>query len=211
MFKNLLVLATLLTSSLMLFVACTTAPLQMEESKLAHTYASLKMLDLEQMSEIVQRKLKSFEVTDNKEFLLEAIKICLSRPNADGMIEKIIGNIRFGLDSKEIWESAVTSVVQQAIDVLKIETTASEDQVTYLLLLDNLILEFRPEFVRQYQSPGFETRLIEKIAAAGVVVSPAVIREGRLNLMTVQKSPSSTAQLLINEKNLKLQSKVKIN
>src|SRR3990167_4005670 len=98
MFKNLLILAANLTLSSALFIACTTtASIQMNEPKLVHTYASLKLLDFDQMSEIIQGKLKSYEETGNKEFLSAAIKICLSRPNADGMIEKTIGNIRFGL------------------------------------------------------------------------------------------------------------------
>ncbi len=194
-----------LTVIQLLLFSCATPPqLQMSESKLEYPYTKLKLLDLEQMFEIIQGKMKQYKKTNNEEFLLESIKICLSRPDGDGLVEKIIDNIRFSLDENDKWEKALEKVVQQSISELRLETTAGEDQLTYLILLENLVSELKPEFIRQYQSPKFETKLIQSIADARITVSKAATTESRLNLMTSQKSPSSMAQTLINEKNQKL-------
>lgn len=206
--KTFLTLPFIITALLLLGCA-SKPPTQVRESQFFYTYSKLQLLDLDQMNEVIQGKLENYKSTDNAEFLLDAIKICFSRPDGDSLVEKLIDKIRFSTDSGENWEKAVETLTLRAIDELKIQTAAPVDQVTYLILLDNLISEFKPEFIRQYQRPGFETRLIEKIAAAKIEVSPLAVSEIRLNLMTSVSSPSHLAQFLINEKNIKLKAKPK--
>lgn len=189
------------------FFSCGSAPLQMDEPKLTYTYAKLKLLDLDQMMEIVQNRLKRYKKTGQQKLVEEAIKISLSRPNDDALAEKLIDTIRFSVESVEIWEIALENVMQQSIAELKIPTTAAEDQLTHLILLETLASEFRPQFIKQYQSPKFESRVIETIAQADIQVSSAAMEEGRLNMMKEPVSPSTLAQSLLNERNQKLNPK----
>lgn len=205
-------LTSIFTISALLFSGCASnPPIQPNKPRLVYSYAKLQLLDLDQMNEIIQSKINKYLESGNKELLMDAIRICLSRPNGDSLVEKTFDGIRYRAKSSENWNSAVESLTQWAISELKSEATAVADQVTYLILLENLLVELKKEFINQYQSPKFETRLFEKIAAANIVVSPAANNESRLNLMTVLRSPSVLAQVMINEKNLKLKPKNKSN
>lgn len=113
------------------------------------------------------------------------------------MVDKLIEIVRFNLDSDEQWEEVVDNVADKSIAQLKNETTPVPDQVTYLILLENLVAQFQPEFIKQYQGPLFETEIIEKIAQADIQVSDAARAERQLNLMTAQRSPSEIAQALV--------------
>lgn len=208
MAKSTIIVASLYVFFTLAFSACSTAPpVQVNKPRLVYNYAKLQLLDLDQMNEIIQGKVDRYLETGNKEMLMDAIRICLSRPNGDSLVEKSFDSIRFRANSSNAWESAVDSLIQWAISELKSESTAIVDQVTYLILLENLLAELKLDFINQYQSPKFETRIFEKIAAADIVVSQAANNESRLNLMTSLKSPSARARSMIAEKNLKLKPK----
>ena len=195
------------TIALVFFGCASNPPVQVSKSRLVYTYAKLQLLDLDQMQELIQGKMNKYLETTNKEFLMDAIRICLSRPDGDSLVEKTFDSIRFRANDTENWEAAVASLTQWAISELKSESTAAVDQVTYLILLENLLAEIKKDFINQYKSPRFETRLFEKIAAANIVVSLAAKNESSLNLMSSLRSPSLLAQTLINEKNAKLKPK----
>lgn len=207
MTKNILIYLITAICILTAFHSCSSAPLQMDEPKLSYSYSKLKLLDLDQMSEIIQDKIQRYKKTGNEQLINEAITISLSRPNDDAVAEKLLDTVRFSLESAELWEKSLDEVTQKSISALKVETTAAEDQVTYLILLENLVSEFKPQFIKQYQSPKYESQIIELIAGAGVVVSDAAIAEGRLSLMKEPLSPSTLAQSLLDERNQKLSPK----
>lgn len=208
MVKSTIIVTSLYVFFALAFSACSTAPpVQINKPRLVYNYAKLQLLDLDQMNEIIQGKVDRYLETGNKEMLMDAIRICLSRPNGDSLVEKSFDSIRFRANSSNTWESAVDALIQWAISELKSESTAVVDQVTYLILLENLLAELKLDFINQYQSPKFETRIFEKIAAADIVVSQAANNESRLNLMTSLKSPSVLARSMIAEKNLKLKPK----
>ena len=205
MIKNAVYLTFFLFFIVLNFLGCTSIPpVQAAKPRLVYTYAKLQLLELDQMNELIQGKVDKYLETRNKELLMDALRICLSRPNGDSLVEKTFDSIRYRANSSDSWESAAEELTQWAISELKSETTASVDQVTYLIMLENLIVEFKREFILQYKSPKFETRIFERIAAANIVVSKAAYNESSLNLMSAVKSPSALAQALINEKNLKL-------
>lgn len=205
MIKNAVYLTLVMLFACLNFSGCTSnPPVQTVKSRLVYTYAKLQLLELDQMNELIQGKVDKYLETRNKELLMDAVRICLSRPNGDSLVEKTFDSIRYRANSSDSWESAVEVLTQWAISELKAETTAAVDQVTYLIMLENLIVEFKQEFIRQYKSPKFETRIFERIAAANIIVSKAAYNESSLNLMADAKSPSALAQTLIDEKNLKL-------
>lgn len=180
--------------------SCASAPTPEANSTLTYSYARLKLLDLDQMSDLIQKRIQGYKRTGNDELMQEAVEICLSRPDDDSMVDKLIDTIRYSASSETAWEQWVDSAVEKSVAQLKNETTPSVDQLTYLILLENLVAQFKPEYMKQSETPMFETEIIEKIAAADLVVSDGAINERRLNLMGTQRSPSRMAQDIIKER-----------
>lgn len=189
-----------LSIGLGVMTSCASAPQAETPSAMTYNYARLKLLDLDQMSDLIQKRVQGYKRTDNEELMQEALEICLSRPDEDSMVEKLIDTVRFNASSEAAWEQWVDGAVEKSIAQLKNETTPAVDQVTHLILLENLIAQFRPEFLKQWGAPLFESEVIEKISAAELVVSEAAMSERRLNLMETQRSPSRVAQDLIKER-----------
>lgn len=186
------------------FSSCTSAPVQLNESKLELTSEKLKLLDLDQMTELVQAKVQSYKKTGSEMRIAEAIIISLARPNDDGLAEKLMDTVRFSLESSDTWEAAMIAAVDNSIKELQSGTAAAEDQITHLILLENLVAEYQPQFLKQYQGPKFETQVIEKIAEAKISVTDEAAAEGRLNMMKEPVSPSTLAQSLIDARTKKL-------
>jgi hypothetical protein len=157
-------------------------------------------MDLDQMSQLMLEHAREFKRNDNPEFLKEGLLICLSRPDEDAVIEKTISTVRTPLEDNSLWESAVTELIDKSLAVIKEDQLSAVDQVTYSIVLENLISEFRPRFIKQYKSPGFETRMIEKIAQADIQLSSVANAERELNLMKTSFSPSGVAEKLIDRR-----------
>lgn len=152
------------------------------------------------MSQLMLDHARQFKKTDNPEFLKEGLMICLSRPDEDAVIEKTISTVRTPLEDNTLWESSVEELIDRSIAVIKEDRLHPVDQVTYAVVLENLISEFRPSFIKQYKSPGFEARMIERIAQSGVELSSAAKSEQKLNLMKASISPSAVAEKLIDRR-----------
>jgi hypothetical protein len=171
-----------------------------EKSQLERPYTQLKVMDLDEMSALLYEKAREFKKTEDPAPLQKGLLICLSRPNEDGLLEKVISIVKTPLEDSDNWESSVNTIVDQAVSALKSETVSAADQVTYGIVLENLVAEFKPTFQKQYQSPGFETKVIEKIANADIEYSNRAIADRKLNLMRGLVSPSQFAKKLIERK-----------
>lgn len=186
---------------LALFVSgCASSETVKEKPQLAYPYSRLKVMDLDQMTDIMYQQAKAFKKTDDPKVLQDGLLICLSRPNEDGQIEKVLSIVRTPMEDNDVWESSVESLVDTAITTMKNKTSNAADQVTYGIVLENIVSEFKPVFVKQYKSPGFETKIIEKIAEADIELSQAAISERKLNLMRGNISPSLFAKKMIERR-----------
>lgn len=179
---------------------CGSEPKRNDTSQLKYTYAKLKLMDLDEMSNILQKHVREFKKSENSDLLKEALQICLSRPDEDAVVEKTIGLVRNPLEERNLWESVVEELVDRSLNTIKEASVSSADQVTYSIILENLISELRPEFVKQYKSPGFESRIIEKIASAEANLSNKAQSERKLNLMKGSFSASAVAKKLIDKR-----------
>ncbi|MBC7464790.1 MAG: hypothetical protein H7256_02260 [Bdellovibrio sp.] len=186
---------------LALFVSsCASSGSAKEKPQLSYPYSRLKVMDLDQMTDIMYEKAKEFKKTDEPKPLQDGLLICLSRPNEDGQIQKVISIVRTPMEDNDLWESSVESLVDRAIAILKNKNSNAADQVTYGVVLENIVSEFKPAFVKQYKSPGFESKMIEKIAEADIELSAAAVSERKLNLMRGNVSPSLFANKLIERR-----------
>ena len=94
-------------------------------------------------------------------------------------------------------------MVDNSIEVLKDETSSSADQIAYLMVLQNLLVEFKPEFKRLDTSPEFEASIIATVANANLEISDDVKREASLNLIKIPASPSEIAKAILKEVKIK--------
>jgi hypothetical protein len=189
----------LVIACLVTFFSCSSAPVVSRPTELEYSYSRLKLLDIDEMNDLILKKVKVYRKTKKVVHLEEALMISLSRPNDDNILEKLINTVRFSLETNDEWEGLVESVVDFSVSKLKNETTAPVDQVTYLTALSNLLLEFKPEFYKPDVSPVFEKNITDRIADANIIVSDEARKESSLNSMYAAPNPSELAQNILQE------------
>lgn len=169
-------------------------------------YRALKILDLDQMTDLMYGKINEYKKTNNIQALKEGALIAYSRPDEDGLIDKIISIVKVPLEDAGEWQNTVQQMVSQSTEAVqnKDGRTKAIQQVTASVVLENILAELRPEFVKQYETGGFETLIVEKIANANLKYTKEALNEKKLNQMRVGLSPSKVAQNLISIKNKKI-------
>lgn len=169
-------------------------------------YRALKILDLDQMTDLMYGKVNEYKKTNNIQALKEGALIAYSRPDEDGLIDKIMSIVKVPLEDAGEWQNTVQQMVSQSTEAVqnKDGRTKAIQQVTASVVLENILAELRPEFVKQYETGGFETLIVEKIANANLKYTKEALNEKKLNQMRVGLSPSKVAQNLISIKNKKI-------
>lgn len=148
------------------------------------------------MNEMTQKKIKEYKKEGAPEILKEAVQAVYSRPNDDGMVEKVIPPLRTELDENDQWESTIDVLVQEAINALKNPKAFKPVvQNTYVIFLENVISDFKPFADHE----GHELRILRSIRDAKIEMSKEAVNERKLRDMKNHKSPSEiAAQVLDN-------------
>jgi hypothetical protein len=163
---------------------------------LLFTYSQLTLKDLDQMNDLAKKKVKESKKDGSVEVLKEAVQAVYSRPNDDGMIEKVITPLRNELDENDQWETTMDTLVQEAIGALKNPKAFKPVvQNTYAIFLENVVADFKPFAEKE----GHERRVIKMIADAKIEFSKEAINERKLRTMSVHKSPSELAAKVLDE------------
>lgn len=163
---------------------------------LLFNYSQLTLKDLDQMNQLVSDKLKeSRKSTDGKTVpLKEALQAVFSRPDRDGIIDKVVGPLRTSLDAEDAWEDVLTKLTAEAINALKNPKAFKPVvQVTYHIFLENLLAEMKPYL----GSEGFEKSIASQIRDAKIVVSKEAMSERKVRTMQESISPSELADKLL--------------
>lgn len=182
---------------------------QFVKIEIKENYKTLKTLDLDQMSDLLYGKVNDYRVNEQSQYLKEGVLMAFSRPNEDVILDKVLSIVKNPLDDLTIWQETLFQVTQQSIETIQQATDTATAQVTAAVVLENILSELKPDFMKQYQTGGFETDIITKIANADLKLSPALLKEKRLNLMRTNSSPSALAQKLIENKNKQLKAEKK--
>lgn len=209
MYKNIIAAGLLALA----FSSCSSSPSNSSDSSFAmvetiqmdQTYKSLKLLDLDQMTDLLYEKANDYKRNNRVQALREGVVIAFSRPNEEVILDKILSIVRSPLEDLGEWEATVEQMVGQSVQTLKSDSSSGTDQVTASVILENVLSEFKPMFTKQYQSGGFETTVIERIAASNLQFSKQAEQEKKLNQMKSGLTPSQLAQKLIEIKNKKLE------
>ena len=186
-----------LSGCCLFLISCASSDGANHSAEIQMSYKKLKLLDLDQMTEIMQQKVKAAKTSNSLQPLVDGLEIFLSRPDEDGLVEKTISLIKNPLDDNNAWEPTVDALVDKSITIMTSKDSNPTDQLTAAFILENLIAEIKPEFTKQYQSSGFETRTIERIAKAEIEFSAAAVQERNLSLMRDTAGPSKVAQQVL--------------
>lgn len=173
-------------------------------NKFEKLYSQLVTRDLDEMNDLVLQKIREYRKAPEEEGLekkLTPLKsgvwLVMARPNEDNMVEKVLPLLKPPLDELDAWESTFHSIVDESISALKnTQNVSASDQVTYTVVLENIIAELKPEGQRK---SDFEYKLIEKIAKAGIEVTKECRHERKIRMMKSTTSPSRIAQKIIEE------------
>lgn len=158
---------------------------------LMFNYSQLALKDLDQMSKIVRDKVSESNKSRGEKAipLKEGLQAVFSRPNEDGLIEKVMSPLKNGLDELDAWESSVQQLVKEAIGALKNPKAFKPViQVTYTVFLENLMSEMKPR--AQFE---FENSILSQIQKANIVLTPQAKNERVLRMMKETRSPSEIA------------------
>jgi hypothetical protein len=184
------------TVSMIAVVVLWTVISSVASAGLLYNYPQLLPMDLDQMNHLVKKKVAEYKKDGSTQILKEAVQAVYSRPNDDGMIEKIIVPLRNELDENDNWEPVMESLVQEAIGAMK-NPKAFKPVVlnTYAVFLENVIADYKP-FA---EKPGHERKMIEKIRDAKIELTKAEEDERKLRTMSNHKSPSEIATSVMED------------
>lgn len=185
LFKNLILLLTFL------FVSSAHAGL-------LYTYNQLALKDLDEVNEMINQKIKESrkESSGRSVPLKEVLQAVMSRPNEDGLLSKVLPQIRSELDRYDLYETVLGQLVDEAIFAIQHpKNFKKEAQVTYALFLNNMILELKSSSL----DDGPEKKLLTKIQKAELEVSKDAQKEIKSKLMKEIPSPSKTAEAALEE------------
>lgn len=147
------------------------------------------------MNDMVKSKIKEFKKDGSVEILKDAVQAVYSRPNDDGMVEKVITPLRNELDENDQWETTMDALVQEAIGSLKNPKAFKPVvQNTYAIFLQNVVADFKPFAEKE----GHERRTIKMIADAKIEFTKEAANERKLRTMSVPKSPSELATMVLD-------------
>ncbi len=164
------------------------------------TYRKLATLDLDQVNDLLQEKINRFNRDNDPQALKESAFIVFARPDDDGMVEKVLPHVQTLLEEEREWENTIVSLVRQSIDNMNDSKVSAADQVTAGVILENIVAELKPFYIKQYKTGGFETEVVNQIAASNVSYSKAASRERGLYLMRNNLNPSQIAKKVVAQK-----------
>ena len=178
-----------------LFVFC-----QHASGGLLFNYSELVTKDLDQMTTLVNAKVHESKKSASGKVvpLKEALQAIYSRPNDDGMIEKIVAPLRSNLDEIESWEKTVSQLTDEAINALRNPKAFKPVvQMTYVIFLENLMAEVKPYIKKE----GFERAIVERVRDAKLTITKEASQERQLRGMRATTSPSEIAAKILSHNN----------
>lgn len=168
-------------------------------NKEIYVYHRLIMKDLEQMDKFVQERIQKAKTTgQNKEELLyEALLTLFSRPNLDNLIEKIAPSLHAELATQDLQEKLYSQLITEALTAIKpsnAEKTKIETQLTYLIVLENWLVEFRPKI----KSPEIK-KWYQQIADNNIKLSKKQLKHAQVQMPYNLKNPSQLAKEILKQ------------
>ncbi len=160
----------------------------------------LKTMDIEVLQQIIYKNIKGLENRDDSPELLikKSLEIVLAQPDQSVGISSIFDQLRTSSGSDKKFASALSSITDDAVDVLKKQDKDKDllrTQNTYVYILNNMLAEMQKlKDISNYKT------LIERIRDADIEFSDYLISHRLLNSMTEAESPSKLAGTILPKK-----------
>lgn len=179
-------------------------------TKVEYDSNQLMMKNADQISELVRKKIKRAqeiqakqETNDDAPFmaepeaveqLKEGLRIVLGRPEQqDGTRATVFGRLRRELVDLNALDEALESLTQECISVLRDSGTKARLAGTYIIMIDNLMAELKPEIKT---NPAFK-KIIEEVRDAGIKVPDETKSQIFMRTMAAPISPSDRAEKIL--------------
>ncbi len=168
---------------------------QLVGTKLEATSFQLKIKNIDQMQKLVDGFILETETKHNILPLKRATRLILSHSNENAMVDKLLPQIiTYLLDWKEL-ENIFTELTEEALHRVKARHGKTTHQVTYVILLENIVYELNSK----KKDWPFSKKLLQRISNADIKVSKTVRSELQLRTMKHVVSPSRLAQSVLRE------------
>ncbi|MEK7356840.1 MAG: hypothetical protein AAB250_10345 [Bdellovibrionota bacterium] len=180
-----------------------------DTTKVEYDSEQLRMKNSEAVAELVRRKIKKAQDIQAKQEedddqgtvaepealdqLRDGLRIILARPDQEGARSTVFARLRSELQDLAAFEDVLNELTQEGIGALKDDQAPSRIHATYILILENLMAEIRPDLPRNKKLRG----LVEDIRDARLEVSDELTNKQRLRTMTNPVSPSETAKRIL--------------
>ncbi len=157
----------------------------------------LKTMDIEILQQIIYKNIKRLENKDDSPELLikNSLEIVLAQPDQSIGISSIFDQLRTSSGSDKRFASALSSIIDDALPVLKNDEKNKElqrTQNTYVYILSNMLGELQKlKEISNYKA------LIEHIRDADIEFSDYLISHRLLNSMSEADSPSKIASTIL--------------
>lgn len=178
-------------------------------TKVEYDSQQLLMKNAEQVTNIVRKKMqkaqeeqKAQEIDDDEgikaepgaiEALKDAMRIVLSRPDQDGARGTLYANLRRELLDLNSYNEVVLELGREGIEALRNSSTSTRHQATYVLMLENLMAEIKPDV----ETNATFRKVIEEIRDADIQLTKALKNRELLRSMSKPVSPSETAAKIL--------------
>lgn len=157
------------------------------------TYHQLALMDLDEMVVLVKGKIAESRSgsTDAMTPLKEGVRLVYTRPDEDGMIDKVISPLRNEIEEHDDWENVVSGLVDESLAVMRNpEGVTGADQVGHILFLQNMI---GSEKSRARRGDPKIVPIFERIRDADIQMTKSMKNERKLRMMKDTTSPSKMA------------------
>jgi hypothetical protein len=174
-------------------------------TKVEYDSNQLMMKNADQISELVRKKIKRAqqiqakqETNDDAPFMAEpeaveqlkdALRILLARPDQDGTRANAFARLRRELVDLNSLDAALESLAKEGISTLQDEKTKARLAGTYIVMLDNLMAEIKPEI----GTNATFKKIVELIRDSNIKVSDETKNQVFMRSMAKPISPSDSA------------------
>lgn len=160
----------------------------------------LKTMDIEVLQQIIYKNIKALENKDDSPELLikKSLEVVLAQPDQSVGISSIFEQLRTSSGSDKKFASALSSIADDALAVLKNKDNNKDllrTQNTYVYILNNMLGELQ----KLKDVPSYKT-LIEHIRDADIEFSDYLASYRLLNSMAESDSPSKFAGTILPKK-----------
>lgn len=180
--------------------------------KVEYDSQQLMMKNADEVSAIISRKIKRAqkfqsqqEVNDDigiisepeaVDALRDAMRIALARPDQDGSRANMFAQVRRELTDLNSFEDVLQDIADEGIYALKHPATSVRAQGTYVILIENMIAELKPDS----KTNALYRKIIEQIRDADIEISDKLKNQMLMRSMGQPISPSVTAESIYPKK-----------